>query len=231
MSTSKELKSRAKVSLKGKYWNAFAACIIWGLLTSVSAAFGTFSSGAKEIVNFAHSGAIQMDEVIANGAAFISALGTTAFVIEMIFYAFLDGPMSVGAHRFFLINTEEKPSLKELFFGFKNSYLNNMKIMFSAFVKNVLWAFVFIIPGIVKMFEYSIIPYILAGHPEMESKDVFAEAKRLMKGNKMRLFKLELSFIGWVLLCSLTLGIGVFFLVPYYQAAHAEFYKEILDKQ
>ena len=88
----------------------------------------------------------------------------------------------------------------------------------------------FIIPGIIKTYEYAIIPYILADDPEISSKDAFKKAKQMMKGNKWRLFKLEFSFIGWAVLCVLTLGIGMFFLIPYVNAAAAEFYVELKNK-
>ena len=74
------------------------------------------------------------------------------------------------------------------------------------------------------------IPYILADDAEIFSKDVFKKSKEMMQGNKFRLFKLELSFIGWILLSVLTAGIGAFFLVPYMEAAMAEFYMEVKNK-
>lgn len=49
----------------------------------------------------------------------------------------------------------------------------------------------------------------------------------MMIGNKWRLFKLNLSFIGWGALCFLTFGVGTFFLMPYVNAAGAEFYAEL----
>ena len=94
-------------------------------------------------------------------------------------------------------------------------------------IKTVLWTLLFIIPGIIKSFEYAIIPYLLADDPEISSKDAFKKAKQMMNGNKWRLFKLEFSFIGWTLLCVLTLGIGAAFLIPYVNAATAEFYVEL----
>ena len=97
--------------------------------------------------------------------------------------------------------------------------------------KTVLWTCLFIIPGVLKSFEYAIIPYILADDAEISSKDAFKKAKQMMNGNKWRLFKLEFSFIGWTLLCVLTLGIGTFFLIPYVNAAAAEFYVELKNKQ
>ena len=52
----------------------------------------------------------------------------------------------------------------------------------------------------------------------------------MMKGNKWRLFKLEFSFIGWLVLCVLTLGIETFFPIPYVNAANADFYTELKNK-
>jgi uncharacterized membrane protein len=103
-----------------------------------------------------------------------------------------------------------------------------------AFMKSLfigLWSMLFVIPGIIKSFEYAMIPYILADDAEISSKDAFKKAREMMKGNKWRLFKLNLSFIGWELLCGLTLGIGMFFLLPYIHAANAEFYVELKNKQ
>ncbi len=48
-----------------------------------------------------------------------------------------------------------------------------------------------------------------------------------MHGNKLRLFRLQLSFFGWYLLTALSLGIGSVFLAPYVNAAVAAFYLEV----
>lgn len=230
MSTFKELKSRAKSSLKGNYLSAFAACLISFCVAGISSAIGAYATGAHEIINFANSGAIVMDDYLAMGAVLISAIGVTASVIQIVYQVLIEGPLSVGFRKFFLENREGNTSVANVFYGFKHAYGNNMTIMFKALVKNILWLFVFVIPGIVKAFEYSIIPYILAENPEMSSKEVFAEAKRLMKGNKMRVLMLDLSFIGWLLVSILTVGIGAFIIAPYYHATRAEFYKEIMSK-
>ena len=97
-------------------------------------------------------------------------------------------------------------------------------------VKIFLWSLLFIIPGIIKSYEYAIIPYILADDATISTNDAFKRAKVLMTGNKWRLFKLEFSFIGWGLLCCLTFGVGVLFLMPYLNAAMAEFYVELKNK-
>ena len=55
-------------------------------------------------------------------------------------------------------------------------------------------------------------------------------SKEMMKGNKLNYFALNLSFIGWALLAMLTFGIGLFFLLPYINAALAEFYVEVKNQ-
>lgn len=69
--------------------------------------------------------------------------------------------------------------------------------------------------------------YILAEHPELTASEAIAQSKAMMEGNRWRLFCLQFSFIGWDILCALTLGIGNLALRPYRHAAEAAFYREI----
>ena len=74
-------------------------------------------------------------------------------------------------------------------------------------VKTFLWGLLFVIPGIIASYRYSQAFYILADHPEYSVTQCIEESKRLMRGNKGRLFYLQLTFIGWALLASLPSGI------------------------
>lgn len=69
--------------------------------------------------------------------------------------------------------------------------------------------------------------FILADRPDLAYNEAIEESMRLMQGNKWRLFVLDLSFLGWALLCILTLGIGYLFLAPYMEVAHAHFYADL----
>ena len=109
-------------------------------------------------------------------------------------------------------------------------YRRNIGTLLLVGIKTALWSFLLVIPGIIKSYEYAIIPYILADDAEISSKDAFKKAREMMKGNKWRLFKLNFSFIGWGILCVLTFGVGTFFLMPYVSAASAEFYAELKNK-
>ncbi len=123
-----------------------------------------------------------------------------------------------------------------------------------------LWSLLFIIPGIIKRYSYAMTPYILAENPQMSASDAITESKRIMDGNKWRLFCLGISFIGWSLLCAIPLMIalviittvaiengnwaallwlipcsiptfvGNLFLRPYQEAAYAAFYREVSQK-
>lgn len=90
-----------------------------------------------------------------------------------------------------------------------------------------LWTLLLIIPGIIKSYAYSMSGFILAENSEMTSKEAMKVSEKMMAGNKWRLFCLQFSFIGWQLLCILSLGIGFLWLTPYMNAATAAFYDEI----
>jgi uncharacterized membrane protein len=90
-----------------------------------------------------------------------------------------------------------------------------------------LWTMLFYIPGIIKSYSYAMVPYILRDYPQMRNNEVINLSMRMMRGHKMKLFLLHLSFIGWFFLCIITLGIGYFFLVPYMATAQAAFYDNL----
>ena len=101
----------------------------------------------------------------------------------------------------------------------------NVNILFFRDLYTVLWSLLFIIPGIVKSYEYRMIPYLLAEHPDMPMDVAFSESRRMMHGNKWHAFVLDLSFILWFAVTAVTCGIaGVFYVMPYINATNAELY-------
>ena len=70
-------------------------------------------------------------------------------------------------------------------------------------------------------------PFIMAEHPDMTASEAISASKEMMDGRKGALFCLDFSFIGWDLLCALTLNIGHIALNPYKNAAYAAFYRQI----
>ena len=90
-----------------------------------------------------------------------------------------------------------------------------------------LWSMLFIVPGIIKSYAYSMAPYILAENPTMTAREALRESKRITHGYKADLFILHLSFIPWLLLCGITFGIAGIYVIPYMQATTANVYNQI----
>ena len=148
------------------------------------------------------------------------------FVIAIVLRIFVFAPMEVGGCRFFIENSFEKASAGKMFFGFTNGHYKN--VIYTMFLRDLytfLWSLLFIIPGIVKAYEYRMVSYLLADCPDMPKEDAFAISKELMMGNKWNAFVLDLSFIGWNLLNLLTCGLlSVFWVLPYVHATNAELF-------
>ena len=225
MLNSKELRVKAWESLKGKYWMAFAVIIVTGIIGSIGNSFVSFGQNLSEVLGLVDPA--ELDSTMAIGALVLNGVVIISAIIGALLSIFVTNAITVGVSNYFIKNTDSKPVFADAFSGFKVKYGRNIGTLLLVGIKTVLWTFLFIIPGIIKSFEYAIIPYILADDPEISSKEAFKKAKQMMKGNKWRLFKLDFSFIGWGVLCVLTLGIGTFFLIPYVNAATAEFYVEL----
>lgn len=81
--------------------------------------------------------------------------------------------------------------------------------------------------AVVVSFRYALAVYILHDNPDSRTMQVIRLSSKMMRGRRWKLFMLYLSFIGWAILCLLTLGIGYLFLVPYIEASVAVFYEDL----
>lgn len=156
------------------------------------------------------------------------AIFVIIFALVLLLDVFIINPLEVGCQRFFIRNLNEPAQAGNVGYAFDNNYKNIAKTMFFRDLFIVLWTLLFIIPGIVKSYEYMMIPYLLADNPQMTKEQAFAESRRMMQGQKWKAFVLDLSFIGWHLLSTLTLGIlEVFYVSPYVRATHAALYEAL----
>lgn len=117
-------------------------------------------------------------------------------------------------------------SVGDLFRFFTTNFGGGFCLRLLTWIYTALWSFLFIIPGIVKAYGYSMAPYLMAEHPEMGANECLRESQDLMYGKKFELFCLDISFLGWAVLCVFTFGIGNLFLTPYQEAARAAFYRK-----
>ena len=142
----------------------------------------------------------------------------------------LIGPLAFGLAAIFLplARGKENVDLADLFKGFTDGGF--VRLLLLGLMEQVfifLWSLLFLIPGIVKGYSYSQAIFLAYDHPDWDWKQCIDESRRIMDGNKWKLFVLDLSFIGWYIVGMLACGIGVLWVDPYRQAARAEFYQEL----
>ncbi len=161
-----------------------------------------------------------------------TGLGVTfciSSLVAILFTMFIADPLIVGGKRYFLkARKGEKTKIGIIGDVFKqNNLLNVAIIMLLRNIYNALW-YLTIIGGIIKTYEYRMIPFILAENPKIKRKEAFKLSKQMMKGNKWRTFILDMSFFGWNLLSVLTYGLlSILYVNPYNSATMAELYIEL----
>ena len=158
---------------------------------------------------------------------FLSILSIAASVAELL----LSGPFNLGIHISALDVSRKQPvSVGSLFEGFK-SFGDSFALSILNAIFIFLWSLLLVIPGIIKMYSYSMGYFILADRPDLSGNQARKRSMYLMKGHKWQLFCLDFYFIGWYLLSLLTLGILAFWVYPYHMTARAEFYNELLVEE
>ena len=152
-----------------------------------------------------------------------SMLSTTGFGLLL-----LGGPLTVGVLSVFLcLNRTGEANIEAMLDGVKINPVANIIAYLLQGLYLFLWSLLFVIPGIVKTYSYSMTFYILRDTPGITATEAITRSRHMMRGHKLELFSLHLSFLGWVLLSLMTCGIGFFFVFPYMQAAQAAFYDRL----
>ena len=257
MWTRAELKNKAKFSFKRNYWKSVLISLLLALFvsggsgasTAFSSGFGDSDNVTFDTSNDYYDDGYGFDEddifnelnrvdndadhmaMLFAGIIFVVVF-VVVFLVIMTVVVLLDvfvfNPLEVGCKRFYVRNLNETAQVGNVGFAFDNNYKNIAKTMFFRDLYTVLWSLLFVIPGIVKSYEYQMIPYLLAENPQMTKEQAFAESKRMMDGQKWNAFVLDLSFIGWDILSAMTLGIlGIFYVQPYMDATHAALYETL----
>ncbi len=248
------LKERGKVAYKKNYWMAVLVALI---LTWAAGSGGSVNTNSfRNIGNNSSSSSynsysyddddydFDFDDLDDHGDnasdemlfGMLGAITGIVIVVALIIWAFalafsifIRNPIAVGCKRWFTLNSFDNPRFNEVGFAFKKGqYMSIVKVMFMKDLFIFLWSLLFIIPGIIKAYEYYMVDYILTEDPTIDYKDALEMSKRMMDGNKWATFVLELSFIGWILLSILTCGIlSIFMVNPYMYATESELFLEL----
>lgn len=150
--------------------------------------------------------------------------------LALLFAMLISNPISYGGNRFFLHGARGDVHFSKWKEGFVDgNYGRVVGILFMRDLFLLLWYLLLIIPGIIKHYEYALVPYLMSDHPQMGYKEVLQRSMQLTEGHKWQMFVLDLSFIGWYILGSLLLGIGRVFVHPYVYATQAQLYLKLVE--
>jgi uncharacterized membrane protein len=193
----KQIKLDAKSSISGKLANVFMLGVVYAIITFLVSFFCGFIPFVGWII------------VILVDAVFL--LGWTQVWLK-------------------LARTNEQPEFADLFsyLQFDNAHFTKAVFLYIRIVAfTFLWSLLFIIPGIIKGIAYSFAPFIAIDYPELDARECQEKSIEMTQGYKGQLFILSLSFLGWILLGIITLGLAFIYVEPYYKVAFANFYRKV----
>ena len=206
-----DYKNSALDALKGSWPESIVTAIVYFAIAAVCTAPSALQGNGSDL--------LWVSPVLV-----VAASGST-ILLSLLFLS----PLQVGYYNTFKrLHREGDTGLVGNLFsqGFGNwGHIVLGQLLMGIFI--FLWSLLLIVPGIIKAYSYAMTPYILVDRPELSVRDAIRLSGRMMSGRKLDLFCLHLSFIGWMLLCILTLGIGILFLSPYMMTAQAAFYQDI----
>lgn len=242
-----ELKWRAKDAMRKNYWAVVIVSLILMILTAgsgESAGRGGAASAAQEYRSDMDAMEISqelsdgvhwvLDQVSRSPLSALFALFSVSMmvifgILAVVFGIFISNVLEVGIRGFFIENMYSNPGVGKILQPFRSGYYwNVVKVMFLKNLFIFLWSLLLVIPGIVKAYEYYMVPYLLAEYPDMSTEEAFTRSKEMMYGNKWNALILDFSFFPWEILSRITFGIaGIFYVNPYVNATKVELYDAI----
>lgn len=215
-----ELKMRGNMAFKKNYVSAVVVALLMGIFGTVS---GESSARRVSENSDIYSGNLFNVGMI---TGLLAGITTVVILIVLVAKVFVGNLLKMGGYRFFILNQTAQPGIGTLLDGFRSGhYVNIVLTMFLRDLFTALWSLLLVVPGIVKHYEYLMVPYIIAENPAMDYKEAFQISKQMMDGEKMEAFIMDLSFLGWYLLSAVTCGLlAIFYVNPYVQASLAEMY-------
>lgn len=211
----RNFRAKAKEVLKGHWGISIAAAVLASLLGALlvgSSFFPDLDSDLAQTYGICIARPKPVD-------TFIIGLNIAAFVVG--------GVIQLGYCKYLLRQHDgETYEIRDLFSQF-DRFWDGFVLKFLRGIYVFLWSLLLLIPGFIASYSYAMSPFLMAENPDLSPSDALSLSKKMMDGHKGELFALDLSFIGWSILCILTLNIGYLFLNPYQNAAYAAFYREL----
>ena len=171
---------------------------------------------------------VELGGMLLHWLSVLMPLFITLSALALLLGILISNVLRVGVRGWFLRYWRgDEPPVGEMFAGFR-FYGNALATMLLRDVFIFLWSLLFVIPGIVMTYAYSMTEYILYENPRLSAGEAIRMSKIMTQGYKGELFVFDLSFLLWHLLSGLTLGIvGIVYVNPYLYTAHAGMYEAL----
>lgn len=213
MLLAKDFRRYAREALKGRWIKAGAVALVAALLgASIQGGAGSVSVGsmAQSGEQTAENAMVAMPAEV---MMLILGIGLVGMVYALIIFV-IGGATTLGYAKYNLNLVDDKnPQIRDIFSQYDRLW-QGFVLQFLRALYTSLWSLLFVIPGIIASFRYSMAAYILYENPEMTANEAITESKKLMVGNKWRLFCLNFSFFGWILLAGFGIYVFVLMLAP-----------------
>lgn len=217
------LKYRAKTILQYSYWkllgaSAIAYFIYYGINYALSS-----------MLNIVSMAVILSSTSIYNHYSFLAILISLASIAVSIFVYY---PLLAGTYLLHMNASQfQNLSINTVFLPFTSrKNFNISKAMFGVFWRVFLWSLLFVIPGIIKAYQYRMVPYIIAENPDMDVRQAIDISIEMTRGELFEIFILDMSFFGWALLSLLIPVFGAVFLMPYTIATDIQLFEALKYK-
>lgn len=245
MIVASEMRKNARGTLSGKWGKAVLIALIFIIITGILGTLGNIGEKDETDIYTTNSYLYRNSNENLKIVGLIFTLVNLLVTIPLAFGL-------VGAYMK-LKNGEEVSALEVVTFGFKN-FGRAWKVALQAFLKMLAPIIIFIIAMVISIFfivsdsivkglgialiiaasvylyseslKYSLANFIAIEETALSSGEAVKKSKELMTNHRADFFVLNLTFIGWAILATLTLGIGMLWLIPYMQVSQICFYEK-----
>ncbi len=169
---------------------------------------------------------------IINGIEYTGELRSPVlYVVIQVLSIFVSAAIEFAQNRMFIqVSKNQEVDANDIItFGFKKDFVNNALTYFVRSIFIFLWFLLFIIPGIVKAYAYSMTFYLKNRMPNADGLSLITRSKELTMGHKGKIFMLDLSYIGWYILSLFTFGILLLWVYPRHMTARTIIFNEIYE--
>lgn len=224
-----ELKRLARETLAGHYGMPMLGIVITSIISNLLVLpfdLTLNNSTSQSVIFYAASFFIALLTILFScGLCYmhLNMRRNKPYGLKDIFYFFTDHPDRLLLSFLILTGISLLIFLPAILVTISAFYLDKS---FLYLIAVVTWI-VFLLISLPVLYGYSLLFFLLIDHREMKIREAMKESRRLMKGNKMRLFLLHLSFLGWVILGICSCFIGFLWIEPYFEQTTVSFYFEL----